>query len=104
MQDLKTVRQILFPARNKWYDIGVELGLEVPFLDAIRSNHRGVPPDCLTSMLANYLKRFYPRPTWEDLAAALKQITVAEHQIAKMIDDTEYTGNTTTVSDDAYSR
>ena len=71
----------------KWYDIGVELSMDPILLETIKNKHlSNDPSDFLTNMLSEYLKQAYPRPTWESLANALKQDTVAQGQIAEEIE------------------
>ena len=78
---LREVRQLLYPVRRKWYDIGIELGLKVGELDNIKaaySDHR----ECLTEMKV-WLRSTHPLPTRKALGDAFRVETVNETEIAE---------------------
>ena len=72
IRDLKTVRRAVWGARTKWMYIGLELDIFQADLDAIQAIHRGDIGECLTEMLALWLKQVDPPPTWTALVAALQ--------------------------------
>lgn len=78
--DLQEVRELLFSIRTKWYDIGVELKLDIEALENIKCQYddRG---DCLREMLKIWLKSV--TPTWKLLAAALGGKIINEQDLAK---------------------
>lgn len=82
MKDLKHVRALLFSIRHKWYDIGIELDLQVAELDIIRSKYDD-PADCLLEMLKLWLKSINPLPIWNTLADALRADAVNEVALAE---------------------
>ena len=79
--NLATVRKLVYPARTKWYDIGLELQLSADTLDAIECN-RGNVGDHLRDMLKHWLKRVDPTPTSKTLVDALKSDPVGESRLA----------------------
>ena len=80
--DLVTVKRFLYEAKRKWYNIGLELGVEDLMLDEIQARHGTDYDACLREMLQIWL-RFYPnKPTWGRLADALKEQAVAENELA----------------------
>ena len=84
VDDLKAVRNSLWDARAKWMDIGIELEIKLPCLEAIKSNHSEVG-SCLTAMLTDWLKQTTPQPTWEALVDALKSQIVGDTHLADTI-------------------
>ena len=85
MDDLGTVLQETYEARNKWYDIGLGLKVSVATLDGIKSQSDD-PKDCLRETLKPWLKGTDPKPTWRALVEALKSCIVEEHQLAKRLE------------------
>ena len=77
--DLKIVRKFLFQAREKWYDIGVELDIDPSILDSIQDRYSD-PKDCLTEMIKEWLKS---KPTWSALGDALKEEAVDEVELSE---------------------
>ena len=69
-------------------NIGIELNIIKPDLDAIKATVQGGNPgDCLTEMLTLWLKHTNPLPTWSALVTALKQPTIGLQQLAKQIEN-----------------
>lgn len=79
--DLKEVRNLIYDARLKWYDIGVELNIDVVTLDCIKSNFDNKHGQCLLEVLKLWLKSHIP-PTWNALADALAADPVNEKALA----------------------
>ena len=80
--DLVTVKRFLYDVRRKWYNIGLELGVEHNKLDEIQDKHGTDYDACLREMLKIWLK-FYPnKPTWGHLADALKEQAIDEKELA----------------------
>lgn len=86
VDDLGDVQKEVFDARAQWYNIG--LGLRVPpgTLNAIRSQFRDRPDDCLRETLQEWLKQTDPNPTWSRLVEALRRDDVGEQQLAKTLE------------------
>ena len=58
----------------RWYEIGVLLEMEPGRLDTIRTNNPADVEVCLMCMIREWLNRMNPRPTWEKLVEATKDI------------------------------
>ena len=84
IDDLAAVRRALFDIRAKWYHIGVELGLPVGTLDAIRTQFTDLT-DCVTEMCSKWLKGTHPSPTWDDLIKAVESPFVGEICLAQKL-------------------
>ena len=69
MNDLGRVYEAVYPARPKWYDIGLQLRVPVDTLDCIEGE-RGDDGDHLRNVLKKWLKE--GGATWGALADALK--------------------------------
>lgn len=81
--NIQEVRMKVWPARAKWYDIGIELGLPVGDLDAIERKNNHNPDECITDMLILWLRQ--STATWETLIAALRQKTVGFGDLANSV-------------------
>ncbi len=53
--DLETILEVLYPARLKWYNLGIKLGLDNTTLDCIKTKERDDCDACLKSMLQKVL-------------------------------------------------
>lgn len=82
VESLREVRTLLYPARIKWYSIGVELKLSVGELDVIKATYSDLG-DCLIEMIKVWLKSIDSLPTWKTLADALRAEPVNELELAK---------------------
>ena len=87
VDDLKVVRTALWDTCAKWMDIGIELEMKMPHLEAIKSDNSEVG-SCLTAMLTNWLKQTTPQPTWKALVNAMKSPTVGYAHLADTIQRT----------------
>ena len=65
-----------WPARSKWYAIGLNIGFSTGDLDAIKEQHKDNPDKCITEMFSIWLRRVDPVPTWSALCNALCSPTV----------------------------
>ena len=80
--DLVTVKRFLYDVRRKWYNIGLELGVEHDKLDIIQDKNGTDYDACLREMLKIWLK-FYPnKPTWGQVADALMERAIDEKELA----------------------
>ena len=70
-RDLSKVRNEVLSAAAKWYDIGLELGMSVDYLDTVKKENDD-QKDCLREMLRQWLSGVDPEPSWESLVAALR--------------------------------
>ena len=90
IKNLREVRALLHQIRKRWYDIGIELNIDVGELDIIRQKHDD-PGDCLLEMIKIWLRSISPQPTWKLLAEALRgsilnEVAIAEegkHEVAQ---------------------
>ena len=84
VEHLTAVRSKVWDARAKWYDIGLELGIDPGTLDAIKSNNDNVE-DRLREMLRKWLNKIDPPPTNSQLAKALESRSVGYCHLAEQI-------------------
>ena len=81
---LGAVREELFKARTKWYDIGLALKVPVTTLDCIDSQF-GNHSDKLRETLKVWLKTA-TEPSWQDVVGVLKRPVVGEPKLASNIE------------------
>lgn len=89
MGDLRKIRAFLFDIREKWYDIGIELDVDVEMLDKIQYQN----PDsgiCLRELIKTRLKYIDPVLTWKVIEEALRASPVNEVALA---DEASLKGN-----------
>ena len=100
--DIREVIEKVWNARAKWYHIGIELGISVHDLNAIKNgaNHHDID-SCFTDMLVIWLQQ--PRATWEALANALRSEPVGYPQLAESIVPTSSAASYETTVDDSTS-
>ena len=82
---LRFVRDVTFPARSKWYDLGLNLGLPDDTLDAIKRD-LGDVDDHHRDMLKHWLKGTNPGPTGEALVAAMRSRSVGYPRLANEVE------------------
>ena len=80
LNNLGRVQEEIFEARTKWYDIGLQLNVQVHTLDSIKSQFSD-PKDCLREILKVWLKTA-GKTTWKTLVDALMSRTIEESQLA----------------------
>ena len=92
--DLDLLTQELSGVKQKWYEIGVELGLRNTVKN-IRSKYSDSDV-CLKMMLEKQLERIIPT-TWRNIVDALRSPTVKESQLADELEakycPSEFTNN-----------
>ena len=81
-KDLRTVRNAVYDAASKWYDLGLELGISPNRLDTIKKDK---PEDWLREMLNIWLSDGELTSTWEILSNALCNQAVGLSYIAEKI-------------------
>ena len=62
VDDLHVVMEGLNDVIAKWYNIGVQLGVSVGVLTAIKKQYLNDPTDCLRETLTTWLKSYPPPP------------------------------------------
>ena len=73
-KDLPEIIGELSAAKSKWYNIGIDLKLEVSTLDGIRNDRKDSTDECFPQMIIAWLRSSSEVPkTWSTLADALKQ-------------------------------
>lgn len=82
ISNLKDVSAVVWEARSKWYNIGVNLSISPDTLDTIQSDNHHVSENCFMAVLKVWLRRVQPRPTWDELAEALRSPTVGYGHLA----------------------
>ncbi len=83
-KQLKTVLNLIWKDRSKWFTIGIQLNLEESELRAIRTNCHNVE-DSFTEMISLWLHQVDPKPTWTALVDALDSPPVDSKGTAKAI-------------------
>ena len=86
--DLGTLQSELHEARDKWYNLGVQLKVPVSDLKAIQAKFKysNDPGDCLREMLTRWLSiTINPPPTWQRVVDALCSAPVDRPLIAEQI-------------------
>ena len=84
-----TVDDIISEIRDahcKWEDIGIQLNIGKPDLDAINEEFRDNPQNCLAEMLTLWLRQGKSPTTWCKLISVLKHPTVGFQQLAEEIE------------------
>ena len=81
--DVRHVRALLSDIKEKWYDIGVELEIDIDRLSKIKMKHGDDKAACLLEMITLWLKFIKNQPKWETLAAALRCRVINEEELAK---------------------
>ena len=71
--DLNTVQDALQSAAQKWYTLGLQLGLDGTLLHQVELETGQKPSYYLSEMLKLWAKREDPRPSWRALIEALKK-------------------------------
>lgn len=82
IKNLNEVWKLLFNIGEKWFYIGMELGINIEDLDLIRKKNDD-PRMCLLEMLRIWLKSINPQPTWKILADVLRGKTINEVALAE---------------------
>ena len=80
VNDLGVVLEALNKACVKWYNIGMQLGVEIDRLDVIKEQYDN-PSDCLRETLKTWLKT-YSSPTWSNIVDSLRSSVVGEVRLA----------------------
>ena len=86
IDDLREVCNAVWAARNKWYDIGIQLGLKATDLDEIEENYPRNIGKCFSKMLMLWLRGVNPPPTWSAMVDALKIPAVGLGDLAEEVE------------------
>ena len=82
--DIKTVRKEVLPAAAKYYDLGIELGLDPDYLNTLTSKS---DEENLRELLVRWLSGVDPEPTWEALCEALRNPAIKQELLAEEIEE-----------------
>ena len=82
VDDLPVVVEKLNDTRVKWYEIGLQLGVSVGTLNAIKKDYNSTS-DCLRETLTTWLKTSPSPPTWKNIVNVLRRSTVGELRLAE---------------------
>ena len=79
LDDIQSTLQRNHVGKDKWYQLGLKLGLLQTTVDEIKAKHNNDPDRCLTDMLSRWLNRADSvdtkgGPTLNTLALALKDM------------------------------
>jgi tripartite motif-containing protein 2/3/tripartite motif-containing protein 71 len=85
IRDLHVIYSNIWEARNKWFNIGLGLNLEVSDLEETRQTYRDKADDCFLDMLKKWL-RTSPRPMQSNLLTVLREKTVGFDQLAEELE------------------
>lgn len=75
------VMKLLWHSRFKWYNLGLELGIDEPTLKVIQKDNKSTDA-CFSEMLSCLLKMIDPLPSWEAIVKALCQPSVNCKKVA----------------------
>lgn len=82
-KDYKAILRAVFPARRKWWWIGLELGLDTSELDSIK----GSDEECLREMISTWLNKRTLNPSWQSILEALRSTLVGHEGVAADIEE-----------------
>ncbi len=86
--NLSELLEYLYPAAvNKWYYLGLALGLHVDILEAIATKQRDKNLDCLKDMLITRLNK--EKLSKEELIQSLQKPTVGLSELAQTLKDSK---------------
>ena len=80
--NLGKVQNLIWDARPKWFNLGLNLNIDQETLTMIKKTHPN-GDDCFREMLSEWLKSV--EPSWQELLAALRKPSVRYTQLAKKI-------------------
>ena len=80
--DLKKIRELLFEVKDKWLDIGIELGVDIDVLLRIKMDFN-IQADCLREMIRAWLKMYDPLPSLRSLCEVLQSKYVNAMELAE---------------------
>ena len=83
-KDLRKIQRATWEARVKWYNIGLELEIDIGTLDTIKANNEDID-DRFRAMLTIWLKMVQPKSTLAALAEALQSPTVGFGHLAEQV-------------------
>ena len=85
--DFRDVKEAVYDARRKYYQIGLELGLKQPDVKTIATQHGNDYDQGLDNVLVKWMNQRNLIPTWKSLSKALRSPLVDEESLADDIDE-----------------
>ncbi len=79
------VQELLWPARSKWYNLGIALEVDKNTLESIKKSNPSNCDDCFNAMLKS-CSETNTSITWSGLCEALRRPTVARNDVAQKIE------------------
>ena len=83
--NLKDIQDLVWDARTKWSNLGLELGIKIGDLEVIEQNCKSDIETCFKNMLLMWLRMVDPLPTWDSLVSALGKSSVGRKDLAENI-------------------
>lgn len=77
------IRELFYDVRLKWFDLGIELKVNMEELDVVKLKNGNDPGVCFREMLRIWLKIIDNPPTWKAMADALTAKAINELGLAK---------------------
>ena len=103
LDDLGEVKEGLYTARTKWYDVGLKLKVPIDTLDSIRSQYDN-HGDQLCEMLKPWLKgAAKSNPKWKVLVEVLRSHLIDESKLADSLEE-KYCKSETELSQGEFRR
>ena len=85
MNDLAFVQTAVWEGRARWYNIGLQLGLDPGTLEAIEIGKQSNPDRCFTETLKEWLSSPDLHPSWSSLARSLRAPPVGLEDLAEKL-------------------
>ena len=82
--DIKIIRKEVLPAAAKYYDLGIELGLDPDYLNTLTSKS---DEENLHELLVRWLSGVDPEPTWKAMCDALHNPAIKHELLAEEIEE-----------------
>ena len=83
IDDLATVHNDIYSCRAKWYDIGLQLRVDVGTLESFKVDHQGSGNQLREVINAWLTSTTSKNPTWRVLAETLSKAAIGEAKLAK---------------------
>ncbi len=78
-------QDLLWPARNEWYNLGIALAVDLNKLASIKKSNLSDCDECFNAMLKS-CSDTNRGLTWTDVCKALRRPTVARNDVAESIE------------------
>lgn len=85
IKNLDAVQKAIWAAREKWFYIGLEFGIDPDALFVIQEKNNDKVEPCLKAMLTEWLKQ--GKKSWTDVAEALKSPVVGKARLGEEVSE-----------------